>query len=62
MRTEPISLKLSQEAGSISSTDTSEIGFGLPLCVYTGIQVDLSLYWSARRKGKAVKDRKGDEL
>ena len=31
MRAEAVPLKLSQEAGSISSTDTSEIGFGLPV-------------------------------
>lgn len=34
MRTEEVPPKLSQEACSISSTDTSEIGFG-NTCVYT---------------------------
>lgn len=34
MRTEAVPPRLSQEAGSISSTDTSEIGFGLPASVH----------------------------
>lgn len=34
MKTAAVPLKLSQEAGSISSTDTSEIGFGLPVCIH----------------------------
>lgn len=32
--TEAVPPKLSQEAGSISSTDTSEIGFGIPVCIH----------------------------
>lgn len=34
MRIVAVPLKLSQEAGSISSTDTSEIGFGLLVCIH----------------------------
>lgn len=34
MRTEAVPPKLSQEAGSISSTDTSEIGFGIPVWIH----------------------------
>lgn len=34
MKTSAVALKLSQKAGSIGSTDTSEIGFGLPRCIH----------------------------
>lgn len=34
MRAEALPLKLSEVAGSISSTDTSEIGFVLPACIH----------------------------
>lgn len=34
MSTEAEAPKLSQEAWSIASTDTSEIGFGIPVCIH----------------------------
>lgn len=33
-RAEAVPPRLSQEAGSISATDTSEIGFGLPVWIH----------------------------
>ena len=58
MRAEAVPLKLSQEAGSISSTDTSEIGFGLPVREHQDPGWPLAA-WSPRRKGKVVEERKG---
>lgn len=34
MRTEAVPPKLSREAWSIASTDTSEIAFGIPMCIH----------------------------
>lgn len=55
-RTEAVPLKLSQEAGSIGSTDTSEIGFGLAACIHRDPVRPLAAR-STRRKGKVVKER-----
>lgn len=59
MRADAAPLKLSQEAGSISSTDTSEIGFGLPACEHQDPGWPLSA-WSWARKDIVVKDREGE--
>lgn len=62
MGTEAVPPKLSQEAGSISSTDTSEIGFGLPVCRRRHPRRPFAALISQKKRHKVVKDRKGDDL
>lgn len=52
MRTAAVPLKLSQEAGSISSTDTSEIGFGLPVCIHQDPGRRLAALISHKKRAK----------
>lgn len=56
--TEAVTVKLSQEAGDVCSTDTSEIDFGQPVCTqphpgqaFSGLRPT-----SLQKEGKVVKD------
>lgn len=61
MRTEAVPPRLSQEAGSISSTDTSEIGFGLPVSVHRDQHRPPAALIS-QKKGQSIKGQKGGSV
>lgn len=58
IETEAIPLKLSQEVGSISSTDTSEIGFSLPACAHQASGQPFAAHIS-QKKEQSNKRQKG---